>query len=876
MKRIFVILILLLLFGGCALFGAWLLRNSSGQAKLERWIQKKLPERVHIEGLGGRLPFNGQLRVVELRDKSGVWLTAREIAWSVSLRSLIAGAPIAREVSAATVRVHHWPEFDRLDDGASSPMPRFWLQKVDVAEMQLPVELADEPLPFRFTGAFRIETNGWMGAASAAISWQGEELLAVGSARKSETGTVFEVRRLSSTGLNVAGGGTLKPERAMQLSGTFTNAPALARFLGIENVGCGSVRTELRWSDALSANFSFSLRDAEAFGISLGHAVGEGTLKDGDVTARIADADGVWRGQEWRTLNPMEIARGTNGIHWTLPAMEWANLPFNSTGTLSDTEVAATFDVPSVKLTDTPVSNRVTAGHARASARVAGPRANPVWEFEVEGKNVRPRLDAAFQLHPARFQASGVASSDVLRVSAIWAGWTTPPFTAEAALPIRLPLDGRPMGPDPDGALSARLKFGVNLAEAGAYTDLRGAGVEGNIQGNIQIGGIWAKPDIRGKIALRDGRAEYPESGTVLNNIRFVIEGDQDRLVIREAAAEDGEGGRLSMDGAFLFESGKGFPLEAKLTLNRVALWRQTDRQARFDGTVSVIGPLSSLLVTGNVALVDTEIRLRPPPPSIPTLPLAHERKETPAVAATSVWLNTVSLNLGLRGREIHVSGRGLESTWRADMKVSGRASSPGVQGNVAVERGYFLFMGRRFLLDRAALLFDGQWPPLPLLDIVASSRVGEMRAWLYATGPLAAPALNLESDPAYPPDEILSRLLFSRSTDTISPLQAVRLAHGLNVLRGRGSTIDVLERGQSALRVDQLELVQSDADEGISAISVGKYVGSNVYVAGEKGLGGAADLITVEVDITPSLVLTTESSPRIREGIGLKWRRDY
>jgi len=103
-----------------------------------------------------------------------------------------------------------------------------------------------------------------------------------------------------------------------------------------------------------------------------------------------------------------------------------------------------------------------------------------------------------------------------------------------------------------------------------------------------------------------------------------------------------------------------------------------------------------------------------------------------------------------------------------------------------------------------------------------------------------------------------------------------VRLAHGLNVLRGKGNTLDVLDRGQSLLRVDQLDLRQDSEQGAVSSVAVGKYIGRRVFVQGETALDGSGDIIAVEVDLAPSLTLQTEASPGIREGIGLKWRRDY
>lgn len=873
MKKFFIILILFLLAGATG--AAWLLRSSSGHARLEHWLQKRSPSRIRIEGLSGRLPFAGRLQSLEVSDSSGVWLTAHSVAWSLQPDSLWRRRPfVVRELAAEEIQVTRWPDYETGNQTAR--LPEIWLQSVQTDRLQLPYEIIGEPLALFLRGAFKTESNGWSAAVSALTSWRGEKVLAVGSARKNSTESVFEIRRIEGEGFELRGSGSWKPARHFQFSGSFTNAALLARLAGIDESGHGSVEGAVQWDDKPVGVFTARVSDVAGYGISLSNAFCAGAWNGADGQARIAAADGAWRGVTWRVAQPVEIARSTNGVQWVAPRIEWTGSALNSSGRIARADVDASFTVPPTDLAQSPLSNRFSAGRARAALHIAGPRSNPVWRFELDGDDLRPRLSGAFQLKPAQLRLRGDAASGVVRASATWSGWTKEAVAAEAALPIRLALDGGPFGPDTNGAISARLRFAANLAEAGAFTDLRGAQIAGDGSGDIQVAGTWARPTVRGRIALQQGRAEFPDSGTVLQNIQLVLEGNQDQLVIREASADDGEDGRLTLDGAIQFDPAHGFPLHAKLALYRAALWRRAGNHIRFDGRVAVSGPLAALSVTGRVDLAEAEIQLPPSRPTVPQLPLAQKNETHVTATATSSWLNAVSLDVTVRGRDIRVAGRGLDSTWRANLQVTGRASAPRVRGPLTVERGYFLFMGRRFALDRAMLSFDGQWPPAPQLDLAASSRAGEMNAWLYAAGPLDAPVLNLESDPSYPTDEILSRLLFGRSTDAINPFQAVRLAHGLSLLRGRGRTLDVLERGQSILRVDQLELVQSEENASISAISVGKYVGRNVYVEGEKGLGGAADLITVEVELTPSLILSTESSPRIREGIGLKWRRDY
>lgn len=882
MKRALSILIrtLLLLVLVVVLVLAFFLHTTNGRIRLEALLRARLPEEISFMGLSGSLPFRGRVDLVNLRDAEGVWLEAREIEWSLDKRALLSREIVFDSVRVAEGRVLRAPAHKETGQRPSSSGSRWrvWVQHARIGDLQVADAVIGEAVRAQVVGSFRQEADGWSAAASVDARWREENLLVVGSARQSATGAQFHLRRVEAEGLHMEARGAWKPAVEIVFSGAFSNAPLLARLAGVEWGGEGSVTGRVEQSENLKVVVEAALRDGSASGVTDASADLSAEWIRGDGwRVFVPRAEALFAGNRFHLANATVRGSGTNAprVEWEIPLASWAGIPLQSSGYWASTNVEGALQVPDLPLAETPLARWFTGGVARAEVNVSGPRANPEWRALIEGDALHVRMPGAFQPKPAQLRVRAAASSGVARVRAELAGWTAEAATLEAAVPLWLGAESR-FGIESTGAVQALLHLDMQLAELGAFTDLRGAEIGGALSCDIAVGGSWSEPTVEGRIALTDGRAAFPDSGTALRNVEILLEGDPEGLVIRRAQADDGAGGRITAEGQIRFDPARKLPLKGAITLDRATVWRAQGSVVRLNGRLLLDGTAAAPFVTGRLDVAEAEIRLRPSPPPLPRLPIADTEIEARLDATETSWLHAVSVDIGVFGREIRVLGRGLDSTWRADMRVNGPADALRLRGSIAVERGFFLFLGRRFALDRAVVTLDGRRPPAPLIDLTATSRAGEMQARLFAAGSIEAPILNMESEPAYPVDEILARLLFGRSTDAITPFQAVRLAHGLNILRGRGRTLDVLERGQSMLRVDQLEIVQSEEDAAVSAISVGKYVGRNVYVEGEKSFNGAADLITVEVELTPSLILTTESSPRIRDSIGLKWRRDY
>jgi autotransporter translocation and assembly factor TamB len=497
----------------------------------------------------------------------------------------------------------------------------------------------------------------------------------------------------------------------------------------------------------------------------------------------------------------------------------------------------------------------------------------------LEKVYLRPEV-AGVELSPADVRLSLGAAGGRAELEVTWAGWSDEPLHAEGEGPLRWSLRPWSLSVPSNEAGRASFRGRFDLAQLERVFDLRGTRLRGRVDGALDLSGSLQQPVVQGRVSLQDGRVDAPATGTSLRDIRLVVEGDRERLRVLEGAARDGDGGRLTLEGDVQFDPVRHFPVDATLRLARAEIWQRGGSRAVVDGALQLTGELRNWQVRGELNVPEAQVKLGRRRTAIPRLPvqgLTEESTDPVTPPRTAVWGKQVALSIKVRvpgGAEI--SGRGLEADWRADVHVGGTLAAPAVSGNVQARRGYFLFMGRRFDLENAWVGLDGRVPPAPVMNVMATSRAGDLVARLQASGPVREPVLELTSDPAYPQDEILSRLLFGKSADSISAFQAVRLAHGLNVLRGKGSTLDVLDRGQSLLRVDQLDLRQDSEQGSVSSVAVGKYIGRRVFVQGETALDGSGDVIAVEVDLAPSLTLQTEASPGIREGIGLKWRRDY
>jgi translocation and assembly module TamB len=302
---------------------------------------------------------------------------------------------------------------------------------------------------------------------------------------------------------------------------------------------------------------------------------------------------------------------------------------------------------------------------------------------------------------------------------------------------------------------------------------------------------------------------------------------------------------------------------------------------AKGKGRVQLEGSFSRALLSGDVQVETGELRIPERlPPDIPELEVTEINSPDPAMrnrpekAANGGPYLDFDLRLKSAG-QFFVRGRGLESEWKGELRLSGTSDEPAITGDLSVERGRFNFLDRRFNLTQGRITFNGMAHPSPFLDVMAQSSARDMTAHLRLIGPLRAPELKLSSEPPLPSDEVLSRLLFGQSMNRISPLQAIQLAQTLSAMRG-GKSLDLLGATRKLLKIDQLEVKQSGEKNDQTSIAAGKYLRDDVYLEVERSRGPGGTKASIEWEFLPRFSLETEIGLDAESGIGINWKWDY
>src|SRR5690606_38923738 len=150
----------------------------------------------------------------------------------------------------------------------------------------------------------------------------------------------------------------------------------------------------------------------------------------------------------------------------------------------------------------------------------------------------------------------------------------------------------------------------------------------------------------------------------------------------------------------------------------------------------------------------------------------------------------------------------------------------------------------------------------------------GGVTAIVRVTGKASDPKFAFESTPPLPQDEVLSRLIFDKPLDQLSPMQVAQLSMEVARLGGIGGGPGLLDELRRGLGVDVLE-VSGDSDKNTAAVSAGKYVNDNVYVGVKQSSDGTSSAV-VDFNVTKNIQLRGEvdSEGASKMGIGVEW--DY
>jgi translocation and assembly module TamB len=426
---------------------------------------------------------------------------------------------------------------------------------------------------------------------------------------------------------------------------------------------------------------------------------------------------------------------------------------------------------------------------------------------------------------------------------------------------------GKLVAPDRTAPLKGEASLTGDLAVLRTAALAYGHDVSGEISATASLTGTLDAPDYKADARIENGTYELGSLGFQLSGISAAANYDGQVLSVNGKAGAPG-GGTFAINGRL---AGQSTDLEAEF--RNLLLYNRDGNNTRGTGKLVLADSEEARTLSGEVTLTQARYSLDNLPSSRPHALDVRWTDDPPAEPTPSRLRRTLALDIALNAeRRIYVTGRGLESEWKADLKLTGTPAAPRLNGKTTLIRGDLDLAGRPFVFDTGTISFDG---PINRAQIALSAErtVNGFDVNVDVSGSPVKPVIELSSSPELPQDEILSRLLFGRSSMDLSALEAAQLANTIARLSGNSTGFDPASELQAAFGVDRFSIGTSES--GSAEIGVGQYLSDDVYLE-LKSAGAEGSSVEVEWQPKPQVSVTSETSATGESKVSIRWKKDY
>jgi translocation and assembly module TamB len=592
-------------------------------------------------------------------------------------------------------------------------------------------------------------------------------------------------------------------------------------------------------------------------------------------------------GRDVALLAPVTVSRAGDAARLGQLDLRFGDAKLSAEGRIDPDEVTARLGLESLSIASLsdliPIEN--IDGMVDARLAIDGPRANPTGDAELHISSIDVLSSTDDPVLALALDATAAWRGERLAVNGAVTGLGSG-ANMSAEVPLRLDRAAFTPTVPPDGAIAADFSWQGDIATVWPFVPVVGHRMIGAIDVSGSVAGTISAPRLAGAVVIAGAEYENFESGTLLKTIDARIEMDETQIRLTQLSATDGGNGAVNASAEVAIDAGAGFPLRVDATLTDFTAVRRDEVNARLDGEVAITGSTNAMLVAGRFETKVIEIRIPDTmPPKVVDLGAIEAGSErTPSELASSGPAaepeDPVTLDITVTmPRRVFVRGRGLDSEWSGDLTVTGPASAPVIAGEVNLVRGQLSLLSKTFRLTKGSVGFPrGAGPDVvPDIDVTAEHTANDVTAIVRVSGPVDDPSIELSSSPELPHDEIISTVLFGKTSGQLSALEAAQLAGAAAQLAGGGGGGGFMDSARQLVGVDVLRVGGTEDDgTGATSVEAGKYAAEGVYVGVKKGITEQTGSVAVEIEVTPNFSVKSETGVTGESDIGVEFKWDY
>lgn len=420
--------------------------------------------------------------------------------------------------------------------------------------------------------------------------------------------------------------------------------------------------------------------------------------------------------------------------------------------------------------------------------------------------------------------------------------------------------------------------------------------MEGIVEIDARLAGIASNPVITGSMTWNEGKLFIPCLGTLFNSVQMSSRLQDNTLLIEQLSAKDANNGTFAATGWIKNLLGKKMHYQLDASTQKFAAIALDDVSTTATGNFKITGDLAHTDFTGTFDVSDASFLLSPTlSKDIPKLDITYIGPQNDLSDRTNKSF-LFGLDLDLTLNNGIVRGMGLESSWKGNARVKGQNKNIDVEGKILLDKGTLDFAGKRFTLTQGSLEFHGDLYKKSNLHVLAANDVGAITTQVMLQGPLESPRIVIQSNPAMSQKEILSWLLFNKSSSDISPIQGIQLGHTLLKLKGSNGG-DMIEEIKQKLHIDRIDFgatpsagplksAPGSSAEGATnmqdnipnevSVQVGKYISDGVIVTLSKDVTNEVNRVGIEANLTNHITAQANVGDDAQTELSLEWKLRY
>ena len=388
-----------------------------------------------------------------------------------------------------------------------------------------------------------------------------------------------------------------------------------------------------------------------------------------------------------------------------------------------------------------------------------------------------------------------------------------------------------------------------NLSVIDLFTDSL-ANVKGKLDGNFRLGGTLNEPAVTGAASVDGFAAEVPDAGLKLTNGQLSVSAADTRQLRIRGAVQSGKGS-LAIDGV----AGLDAQTPTVITFKGSQFTAVDIPAAKvvISPDVLVRRDAQGLNATGSVLMESADVNLDKLPGNgvnkASSDIMIVDQPQQPANESAMPINASIKVDLG---KHAHLVGMGLDGRLSGVITVNERPGRETTgQGQVSVDGTYKAY-GQSLQIQHGLLLFASSPISNPGLNIRAmrsltpNATVDQgQQVGLLISGTAQRPILTVFSNPAMDQSDALSYLVTGKPISQVkggegsmvtAAAQALGSATGNLLAKSVGSKLGISDIGVSS----------SDALNGNSAFTVGKYLSPRLYLSYGIGLFEPGQVITL------------------------------